>query len=189
MLQPGTLFSWRLWRHQNRLTLMISVFPNHLDCSEMLFWRIGLRKSWMNFAIIILIGSHKIHNWARRLLVWGSRCRFLVAILKVWKLVRKSKKQIKLPLSWLAITIRYRWRRFNTCSKRIHVSNGRCEHFCHQHSVPRNQWQRELWWVQKESLNESFLCGGGGNSWHDGAPIVSILEVIIEDMYFCVCTK
>ena len=75
MLQPGTLFSWRLWRHQNRLTLMISVFPNHLDRSEMLFWRIGLRKSWMTFAIIIPIGSHKMHHWSRRLLVWGENCR------------------------------------------------------------------------------------------------------------------
>ena len=134
------------------------MLPKHLAHGGMLFLSLGISKSRIPFSIIILIGSHQMHHWSRRLLVWGSNCRALVSKLKVCKLGRTAKQQINLPLSWLAITIRYRWRRLNTCSKRIHVSNGRCKHFCHQHAVPQNQWQREIWWVQKESLNEGFYA-------------------------------
>ena len=152
MLQPGTLFSLRLWRYHNWLTLTISVLPNHLDRGVMSFWRLGLSKSQMPFAIIIPIRSNKMHHWAIRLLVWGEKCKVLVARFKVWKLWWTAKDKINLPLGWIAITIRCRRQRLNTIWKRMHVSNNRCKHFCHQHAVLGNQRQRGLRKIQRKSL-------------------------------------
>ena len=185
MLLPGKLYSWRLWSQNNQLTLMISVLPKHLACSGMSFWSLGLSKSQMIFAIIILIGSHKMHNWAIRLLVWGADCRVFVAILKVWKLGWTSKQQIKLPLSWLVITIRCRRRRLKFFWNTMHGSNGRCKHRCHHHEVPGNHWQRGLRKMQRKASMMKVLTQWRWKVLTFRVPRGPSLEEITADTSFC----